>query len=117
MPGAPAVWQWPASACTSPVRGGELVALLAAAGPPLWTRQLTRDLRDVVVDGERLLVSTFRAARLLVLDLEGQLVDELGPPTSLNLTRREQGARPARQAPVSPRQLPGERWPAPAAAR
>ena len=87
--------------------GGELVALPAAAGPPLWTRQLTRDLRDVVVDGERLLVSTFRAARLLVLDLEGQLMDELAPPTSLNLTRREQ-AGPA--GPASTRFTPSVAW-------
>jgi hypothetical protein len=69
--------------------GGELVALPAAGGAPLWTRQLPRDLRDVVVDGARLLVSTFRGARVLVLDGEGNLVDELAPPVSLNLTRRE----------------------------
>jgi mono/diheme cytochrome c family protein len=87
--------------------GGELVALPAGSGPPLWTRQLPRDLRDVVVDGQRLLISTFRSARLLVLDLEGQLLDEVAPPTSLNLTRREQSG-PA--GPATTRFTPSVAW-------
>jgi mono/diheme cytochrome c family protein len=57
--------------------GGELVTLPAAGGQPLRTLRLDRDLRDVIVDGDRLLVSRFRAAELLVVGANG--VVEIGP--------------------------------------
>jgi hypothetical protein len=60
--------------------GGELVTLPAAAGDPVRTLRLDRDLRDVVVDGDRLLVSRFRSAEVLVLDGTGQLTARVTPP-------------------------------------
>jgi mono/diheme cytochrome c family protein len=70
--------------------GGELMALPAAGGPPSWTTLLDRDLRDVVVDRDgSLLVTTFRSARVFVVDDKGAVRDQLAPPVSLNLTRRQ----------------------------
>jgi mono/diheme cytochrome c family protein len=62
--------------------GGQLVSLPAAGGDP--TRQLTlaSDLRDVVVDGDHLLVSRFRSAELLVVDVDGRIATPLLPPRS-----------------------------------
>jgi mono/diheme cytochrome c family protein len=48
-------------------RSGELVTLPAAGGEPTRTAQLDRDLRDVVVEGDHLLVSRFRSAEVLVV--------------------------------------------------
>jgi len=42
--------------------GGELVTLGANGGPAVRTLELDNDLRDVVVDGDNLLVSRFRSA-------------------------------------------------------
>ncbi|WP_437737139.1 c-type cytochrome [Sorangium sp. So ce1335] len=53
--------------------GGELVTLPAGPGAATRRVQLERDLRDVVVDGDRLLVSKFRAAELLSVDAEGNV--------------------------------------------
>ncbi|MSP61052.1 MAG: hypothetical protein EXR72_12050 [Myxococcales bacterium] len=60
--------------------GGELVTLPAAGGAKTTVRPLERDLRDVVVDGDRLLISKFRAAELLVVDGAGTIVQRLSPP-------------------------------------
>jgi mono/diheme cytochrome c family protein len=48
--------------------GGELVSLPAAGGAAVRTLALDRDLRDVVVVGTQLWVSTFRSAQILVVD-------------------------------------------------
>ena len=63
--------------------GGELVTLAASGGPIMRTRTLQRDLRDVTVVGERLFVSTFRSAHLLVLNAEETVERDVSPPTIL----------------------------------
>ncbi len=60
--------------------GGELVTLNAATGEVTRMLRLARDLRDVVIDGERLLVSRFRAAELLVVESNGLVSKTLKPP-------------------------------------
>lgn len=52
--------------------GGELVSLPAQGGEATRRLRLARDLRDVIVDGDQLLVSRFRAAELLVVDKDGK---------------------------------------------
>jgi mono/diheme cytochrome c family protein len=59
--------------------GGELVSIAPLAEAPARTLQLDRDLRDVVVQGDKLLVSTFRKAELLVVGDAG-VVERLTPP-------------------------------------
>ena len=61
---------------------GELVTLAAAGGPSIRTLSLGRDLRDVVVHGDNILVSRFRSADVLTLDAQGQLIDTTKPPPS-----------------------------------
>jgi mono/diheme cytochrome c family protein len=89
--------------------GGELVALPAAGGPPQWTRRLERDLRDVLLDadGVTLMVTTFRSARLLLTDLEGNPRDVLSPPEALNLNRR---LRAGPEGPAATRFTPSVAW-------
>jgi Cytochrome c len=70
--------------------GGELVSYTASNGAPLRKLRLERDLRDVVVDGDRLLVSRFRAAELLVVESNGTVTGKLRPPPST----AQQGGRP-----------------------
>jgi hypothetical protein len=60
--------------------GGELVSLPAAGGAPARSLLLDRDLRDVIVDGDHLLVSRFRAAEVLSLDASGAIVDRMVSP-------------------------------------
>jgi hypothetical protein len=60
--------------------GGELVSYTASDGTLIRNIKLDRDLRDVVVDGERLLVSRFRAAQLLVVEGDGTVSQRLAPP-------------------------------------
>jgi len=60
--------------------GGELVSYAASTGAALRKLRLERDLRDVVVDGDRLLVSRFRAAELLVVESTGAVSGKLRPP-------------------------------------
>jgi hypothetical protein len=50
---------------------GELVTFPESGGEATRTLQLDPDLRDVVIDGERVLVSRFRSAEILVLDRDG----------------------------------------------
>ncbi|HLK91801.1 MAG TPA: cytochrome-c peroxidase [Polyangia bacterium] len=61
--------------------GGELVSFPAAGGDATRTLQLPRDLRDVVVDGDTLLVSQFRSAQVLVVDANGDVTETIGPPS------------------------------------
>ncbi|HMI83425.1 MAG TPA: cytochrome c [Polyangiaceae bacterium] len=62
--------------------GGELVSYTASSGNLLRRLRLDRDLRDVVVDGARLLVSRFRSAELLVVEADGTISDRLIPPST-----------------------------------
>jgi hypothetical protein len=50
---------------------GSLVSLPAAGGAAVRTLQLDDDLRDVVVSGDKLLVSRFRSAELLTVAADG----------------------------------------------
>lgn len=68
--------------------GGELVTL--PAGPGAVTRhvRLERDLRDVIVDGDRLLVSKFRSTELLTVAADGTISARERPPQFHLLERR-----------------------------
>jgi mono/diheme cytochrome c family protein len=57
-------------ACT----GGDLVTLSAADRHVVRRVRLDRDLRDVMVNGDVLLVTRFRSAELLTVDATGQVV-------------------------------------------
>jgi hypothetical protein len=61
--------------------GGQLISLPAAGGDPIRQALLDSDLRDVVVDGNSLLVTRFRAAELLVVD-NGVVSRRWSPPSS-----------------------------------
>lgn len=62
-------------ACAS----GELVTMPAASGQPTRTLHLDLDLRDVVVQGNHLLISRFKSAELLILDSDGNEIDRKRP--------------------------------------
>lgn len=61
---------------------GELVTLQAGGGDPVRLVRLERDLRDVIVRGTGLAVTTFRSAAVLELDEQGTIVNRLTPPTT-----------------------------------
>ena len=65
--------------------GGELVTFGPTSATPERTLKLDQDLRDVVVDGSRLMVSRFRSAEVIVLDAQGALVERIQPPSFTNL--------------------------------
>ncbi|WP_437590030.1 cytochrome-c peroxidase [Sorangium sp. So ce1000] len=54
--------------------GGELVTLPASGGPAVRKLRPATDLRDVVVEGDRLLVSRFRSAETLVVGADGAVL-------------------------------------------
>jgi len=81
--------------------GGELVTYTAASGEYLRRLRLERDLRDVVIDGERLLVSRFRAAELLVVERDGMVSGKLKPPL-LSRAGGTGGGLPPDAAPMKP---------------
>ncbi|WP_437958528.1 c-type cytochrome [Sorangium sp. So ce119] len=61
--------------------GGELVSLSSdLEAPPVRALRLDRDLRDVVVEGDSLLVSRFRSPELLVVSKDGAVVERVKPP-------------------------------------
>jgi hypothetical protein len=63
-------------------QGGELVSLNAATSEIILpVRRLDHDLRDVIVDGDRLIISRFRSAELLVVGPDPQAVPERTEPT------------------------------------
>lgn len=62
---------------------GELVTLPAAGGAPTRALRLERDLRDVIVQGDGLIVTRFRAAELLRLDAAGTIVSRGTPPAPM----------------------------------
>jgi mono/diheme cytochrome c family protein len=61
---------------------GELVTLPASGGDPTRVLNLGRDLRDVIADSGRLLISRFKSAELLVVDGSGQITRTLTPADS-----------------------------------
>lgn len=65
--------------------GGELVRLPAAGGPANRHWQFDRDLRDVVVQGDKLLVSRLRTAEILVIGPEGKVWQRQTPATTHRL--------------------------------
>ncbi|MEO7670181.1 MAG: hypothetical protein ABIW57_12630, partial [Polyangia bacterium] len=62
-------------ACTD----GQLISLPAAGGQAVRTLHLDRDLRDIVVDGDSLLVSRFRSAQVLTVNAAGAVERRLTP--------------------------------------
>jgi mono/diheme cytochrome c family protein len=62
---------------------GELVTLPVEGTTIVRKLELERDLRDVVVDGDRLVVSRFRSAEILVVDAAGAVVKRVAPPSAL----------------------------------
>ncbi len=61
--------------------GGELVTFPATGGTAVRSLRLERDLRDVIVQGNQLLVTRFRTAEILTLDQTGAIVTRAVPPT------------------------------------
>jgi hypothetical protein len=64
---------------------GQLVSLPAAGGDPLRRLQLDDDLRDVLVDGDTLLVTRFRSAQLLTVASDGTVTTRAQPPSFTSL--------------------------------
>jgi hypothetical protein len=63
--------------------GGELVSLPAGGGAATRSLVLDRDLRDVVVVGGKLYVSTFRRADVLVVDADGTVTGRMRPGSGM----------------------------------
>ncbi len=61
--------------------GGELVTFPAAGGAATRSLRLDRDLRDVFVSGNQLVVTRFRTAEILTIDPAGAIVSRATPPT------------------------------------
>jgi mono/diheme cytochrome c family protein len=61
-------------------QGGELVSLPASGGDAVRVLRPAHDLRDVIVDGDRLFVSRFKSAELLVIGPDGSTVKKVSPP-------------------------------------
>ncbi len=69
--------------------GGELVSLAGnLEGEPLRSLRLERDLRDVVIRNDALVVSRFRAAELLIVNGEGVVEKHLKPGVYASPTQR-----------------------------
>ncbi len=63
-------------ACT----GGELVTFPAAGGEATRRLRIDRDLRDVIVSGDKLVVTRFRSSELLTIDATGAIAGRMTPP-------------------------------------
>ena len=61
-------------------QSGELVSFSAQGGDAVRVLTPARDLRDVIVDGDRLLVSRFKSAELLVIGPDGAVTKIVNPP-------------------------------------
>lgn len=61
-------------------QGGELVMLPAETGAPTKIVKLSQDLRDVVVLGDRLLVSSLKTAEVTTLAADGTVLTTTRPP-------------------------------------
>ncbi len=59
---------------------GQLVSLPAAGGEAARRLQLDDDLRDVLVDGNTLLITRFRSAELLTVAADGTVTRRVQPP-------------------------------------
>ncbi|WP_437797992.1 cytochrome-c peroxidase [Sorangium sp. So ce693] len=84
--------------------GGELVTLPASGGPAVRKLRLAPDLRDVVVEGDRLLVSRFRSAETLVVGPDGAVLSRRTLPVfhSTGFTRSDYAPSVAwRMAPLA----------------
>jgi cytochrome c553 len=102
--------------------GGELVSIGALDETPRRTVQLDRDLRDVLVAGSNLLVTTFRKAEVLVVGPAGLLARQAPEPqvAAFNNFLGKRGPAPSSSG-VLPTGMasPGVAWrmiPAPAGA-
>jgi hypothetical protein len=69
---------------------GELVTVPAGGGDPVRIARLERDLRDVIVRGDAITVTTFRSANLITLDAEGAITARMQPPV-VQRTEQEGG--------------------------
>jgi DNA-binding beta-propeller fold protein YncE/mono/diheme cytochrome c family protein len=78
-------WDDPKSQLHVACAGGELVSLDADLTPVRILR-LEHDLRDVVVLGDRLAVSLFRAAEVLFVDGTGGIEQRVSPPSYVSPT-------------------------------
>jgi hypothetical protein len=65
-------------------QSGELVSLSAGGGDAVRVLTPARDLRDVIVDGDRLLVSRFKSAEVLVIAADGSVVKTVQPRSGAN---------------------------------
>jgi mono/diheme cytochrome c family protein len=61
-------------------QSGELISLPAAGGDAVRVLRLNRDLRDVLVHGNELLISRFKSAQLLRVDARGAVTAVASPP-------------------------------------
>ena len=61
-------------------QSGELVSLPASGGDAVRVLRPAQDLRDVIVDGDRLFVSRFKSAELLVIGPDGSTTSKVKPP-------------------------------------
>jgi hypothetical protein len=59
--------------------GGELLTFTTTGSTAERSLKLQPDLRDVVVDGSRVMVSRFRSAQVIVLDSAGTVVETMAP--------------------------------------
>ncbi len=59
---------------------GELVTLPAGSGPAAQVRVIEPDLRDVVIDGDSIFVSKFRAAEILRITRNGDIAERASLP-------------------------------------
>ena len=79
--------------------GGELVSIAPLAEAPARTVQLDRDLRDVMVRGQQVLVTTFRKAELLVVGDSG-VAERVNPARTRPAFNNFGGKRPP--SPIGP---------------
>jgi mono/diheme cytochrome c family protein len=75
--------------------GGELISLPASGGEATRKLKLDQDLRDVVVEKDRLLVSRFRSAELLVVSPDGGIEERKALPSFKAVVLTEQTFEPS----------------------
>ncbi|MGZ3454643.1 MAG: c-type cytochrome [Polyangiales bacterium] len=71
--------------------GGELVTMPATGGAATRTLKLEHDLRDVMIRGDKLAITKFRSAEVLMVDSTGAIVDRIRPVIDVSFS----GARSA----------------------
>ena len=75
------VWDQAADTIHVACATGELVTFQAAGGDATRVIRLERDLRDVIVQGDKLVVTKFRTSEVLTVDAAGTIVGRVVPPT------------------------------------